>query len=728
MPARHDRSAIEPVIPRESDLTLVKLLIKLDLLKPPFLQQKHIFSEFAPIAHFGHLGIFDEGEAIGKVAAHLKTERFEPSDGDQDRIAKLLESEPFSEIPLIIWRRCRAIPVAVSSSEVTVAIANPLDLESIRSLEQSLNRRVRAVVGRETEIIALISRTVELKDALDFNEFLQESAQSTASPTGPSGPESSITAEDISAPTVVRLVNKIFAGAILKGASDLHVTPEQKVVRVRIRIDGIMRDLMEVPAGYSTAVVSRIKVLCGMDITERRHPQDGRLRLKTSQGVRDLRVSTVPTIHGENLVARILATDFSRLDLDALGMQPVLLERFKKVLRSSSQIHLICGPTGSGKTSTLYAALMHLKDGTQNIVTIEDPIENRVSGITQIQVSEKIGLTFPKALRSVLRQDPDVIMVGEIRDADTAATAVQVAQTGHVVISTIHTNTAAGAVTRLRDLGVPSFMIASSLGSVLAQRLVRKLCKNCKGEAEPAERERLRRLLIPEQNAHGPVGCEICDYTGYRGRVGIFSYLEIGPELSAAIREEKGERVIEALALEQGFISLGESAAEIIASGTTSLSEVERVMGQLDTSAKGTLQNGAVAVQGEGQTGAICKRRILVADDDENVRMVYKLLLEQHMYEVEEATNGFEALEAIYRRPPSLLVLDLMMPKMNGLEALERLRQDPQTRNIPVLMLTAAATDENELNLLKHGADDFVSKTANSDIILARINRLLSSC
>jgi type II secretory ATPase GspE/PulE/Tfp pilus assembly ATPase PilB-like protein/ActR/RegA family two-component response regulator len=715
--------------------SLQKLLVRLELI--PENDQTKAFPENEPIKHYASHGLIDEDLAIKKVSENLKIQIHHFESADRLSFTKLLKTSPVSNIPLSFWQKIKAVPIVLWDNELLIAMANPLDVESIRRIEFDLQKIVRVVISREKEILAMLSDPSISPAGLDLGNLLSTSKapELKQGSIDVANLESNSLREDISTPTVVRLVNKILSGAIQKGASDVHITPDSGKLLVRIRVDGVMRNLLEVPETYKEIVVARIKVLCGMDITERRLPQDGRIRVKTSLGYRDLRISTVPTMHGENLVARILSSDLQSMDLANLGMPVLLQKEYEKIIASSSKVVLVTGPTGSGKTSTLYASLLRLRDGESNIITIEDPIEYRLERINQIQVNAKVDMTFAAALRSVLRQDPDVIMVGEVRDSETASTVMQVAQTGHMVLSTLHTNSAAAAVTRLRDLGVPLFLIASSLGAVLAQRLLRKLCPNCTVPLHGPSLERALKLGLNIEQLKCATGCDHCSSTGYSGRRAVYSLLTITSAVAAAIREGRGEDEFEALARENGFVTLEEAALELALNGVTSLNEVERVVGPLDIHPKNIYlpvkeniyaSNKQELVTTEDAQGVIPKRKILIVDDDENMRAIYQMVLEYEMFDVLEACDGFEALNLIYEKTPELIVLDLMMPKMSGIQMLEKLRADPRTNKIPVLVLTAASSDENEIELLKKGADDFVSKTARSEVIVARINRLLN--
>lgn len=724
----------EPAI-TQLNRALVRLLIRLKLVPDQKAETSVVLNEQRPIAYFAGLGFYKEEDAIAAVAAELGIPVLEQSEEMRQSVQETLQAPELRRLDAAVWRTICAMPVSIKSGILAVAMANPLDVEAVRKLQFDLQLKINVLIAAEKTIFNWLILKPDVTDGLDFRNLLQSSSapELVGEPATSQLFESNITKEDISEPTVIRLVNKIFAGAIKRQASDVHISPEQGRLVVRLRIDGIMRNFTDIPEAYKEAVIARIKVLCGMDISIKKAPQDGRLRLKTSLGSRDLRISTVPTIHGENLVARILASEVAALTYETLGIPASIIPRLERAVRSTSKVGLICGPTGSGKTSTLYAVLLTLRDGTSNIVTIEDPIEYRLQGINQIQVNQKSGVSFAGALRSVLRQDPDIIMLGEIRDSETATISLQAAQTGHFVLSTIHTNTAAAAITRLRDLAVPSYMIAASLGSVLAQRLVRRLCTFCSVSAGAEITERLEEMGARTDNLREPgSGCEHCNNTGYRGRIGVYSFIEVNKQVAAAIRDEKSEWEIEEIASASGFQTLEQSALSLVEQGITSLAEAERVMGVLDAascaarSPKETIIHDQPLSLSSSDENIIHKRKILVVDDDENIREIYKMILEYEMYEVAQAENGVDALNQIYQSPPEVILLDLMMPKMGGLETLEKLKCNPKTKNIPVLVLTAASNEENELELMKRGADDFISKTSKSEIIVARINRLIN--
>jgi general secretion pathway protein E len=375
---------------------------------------------------------------------------------------------------------------------------------------------------------------------------------------------------------IIRMINALLTQALREGASDIHIEPYVELSVVRFRIDGVMRDIVSPPRSVHAALVSRIKVMANLDIAEKRLPQDGRISLRLAGRTVDVRVSTLPAAQGERAVLRLLDKDNTRLDLPQLGMSEPMLKQLDGLIKQPHGIILVTGPTGSGKTTTLYAALSRL-DATQlNIMTVEDPIEYELTGIGQTQVNPRIDLTFARALRSILRQDPDVIMIGEIRDLETAQIAVQASLTGHLVLATLHTNDAASAVTRLADMGVEPFLLASSLLGVMAQRLVRRLCPACRTKDKIAKAELKRNQLPAVQSFHAP-GCPACAQTGYRGRTGIYELLFADESLRALIHERAGETAYRQHGQKQGMVTLREDGVRWLADGTTSVAELLRV-------------------------------------------------------------------------------------------------------------------------------------------------------
>ena len=387
--------------------------------------------------------------------------------------------------------------------------------------------------------------------------------------------------EEVDNAPIVLLVNKIIEQAVNERASDIHIEALEDSVRVRFRIDGVMQEMMRYEKELLNAIVARIKIISGMNISEKRAPQDGRMTQRFDRVEYDIRVSSLPTTFGEKIVMRLASKSALTRDKSELGFPEVEMRRFDHLVHQPHGIILVTGPTGSGKSTTLYTVLSELNEGSVNIVTVEDPVEADVDGINQVQVNEKAGLTFASALRSILRQDPDIIMIGEIRDEETASIAVKAAITGHLVVSTLHTNSAASTVTRLADMGVEPYLIADSTVGIIAQRLVRRLCPKCKRQRMITDEDK-RRLRIRGEGTQpiyepGGQGCAFCNGTGYRGRIGVYEIMTVSPEVRKVIAAGGGADEIQKVALSEGMTTLRIGAAKLVLQGVTSIAEVERI-------------------------------------------------------------------------------------------------------------------------------------------------------
>jgi type IV pilus assembly protein PilB len=470
-------------------------------------------------------------------------------------------------------KRYQAVPVSfVDKRTLLLAMADPSNVLAVDDVAIMTGYEVRVAVASPDAITDLISRMARLDDVVSGEAAIEEDDSSA---------EIVNLRETADDAPVVKLVNQIVAQAVELGASDVHLAPDGTEVRVRVRVDGILQDITTVPRRMAAGVVSRVKIMAELDISERRLPQDGRVGLTVDGRHVDLRVVTLPSVHGESIVMRILDKDSVVMKLEKLGMADEERERFEKAFNETHGAVLVTGPTGSGKSTTLYAALMALNTPEKNIITVEDPVEYELDGITQVQVSAKVGLTFATGLRAMVRADPDVIMVGEIRDRETAQIAVESALTGHLVLSTLHTNDAPSAITRLTEMGIEPFLVASAIDCVLAQRLARMLCANCKQRTiVPAEvlRENGYKVLV-DLEAYEPVGCRRCSNSGYRGRLGIYEVMSLTSEVRRLALERRSADEIREVAVREGMRRLREDGLEKVRQGLTSVAEIARVIG-----------------------------------------------------------------------------------------------------------------------------------------------------
>ncbi|GAV22966.1 type II secretion system protein E [Carboxydothermus pertinax] len=480
-------------------------------------------------------------------------------------------------IPESLIKRHKVIPLKREGNRLTVAMADPLNVVAIDDLRLATNLDIVPVIASEKEIDAVINRFF---GAIDLNETIKDIEKV-------SGEEPEVLKNEeveevlVDEAPVVRVVNSLLLQAVNQRASDIHIEPFEDMVRVRFRVDGFLREIMTLPRAIRSSLTSRIKIMANMNITEKRLPQDGRIKIKVANRQVDMRVATTPTLFGEKVVIRLLDQENALLTLDKLGLSNKNWERLNKILSLPYGMILIAGPTGSGKTTTLYAALNQIHDPSKNIITIEDPVEYVMPGVTQIQVNPKAGLTFAVGLRSILRLDPDIIMVGEIRDKETAEIGVKAANTGHLVLSTIHTNDAVSTVGRLVEMGIEPYMVAASLLGVVAQRLVRKLCQDCKVPTDIGPDDPAYHALNLGQGepvtVYRPVGCPACEHTGYKGRVGIHEVLINSKKVRNLIVNGGSYDDMLRVAREEGMVLMLEDGKEKVLAGITSPEEIIRV-------------------------------------------------------------------------------------------------------------------------------------------------------
>ena len=495
-----------------------------------------------------------------------------------------------SAVPKNIAKQYGVVPVQIVRDEIYLAMSDPLNFYAIEEVKKSARKKVVPMVARSSSVEYAIQVLYGNEGAAKAIEEMK--MESAASANGDSvTPATAFTTNVIgddsvsNAPTI-RLVNSIIERAVDERASDIHIEPREEDLYVRMRIDGLMREILTVPKDLQNSVISRIKVISGLDISEKRVPQDGRFNVHARGKDIDLRVSTLPTVYGEKIVARLLDKSDGRVTKEKVGLTGRDEEIFDKMMKWHSGVILLVGPTGSGKTTTMYAMINELNKPEVNLVTLEDPVEYNVDGVNQVQINEKTGMTFAAGLRAILRQDPDIVAVGEIRDGETAEIAMRAAITGRLVLSTIHTNDAVGTIERLQDIGVEPYLTASALRGIISQRLVRRICPHCKTAYDPSieELEDLRLPKRPGMKFYRGTGCPECFNTGYRGRAAIFEILPMNQAVREMISEKERRSVIEEKlkSADSGFVSMRENAIRMMLEGVTTVEEVMRVTNEED--------------------------------------------------------------------------------------------------------------------------------------------------
>jgi len=700
-----------------------------------------------------------------------------------------IDQEVLRLIPQGLARKHGCIAYKRSSGTATkaimVAMANPNDIAAQQELAFATGSTILPAVATSTEIADAIAREYSSDQWVqDFLSLVDEGHMQIL--TDEEAPTDIRSATGAIAP-VVKLLNLIIQQGIREQASDIHIEPTHNHLQVRGRVQGLLKEFLHVPKWLQEPVISRLKILSNLDITDRRRPQDGRIKVIYEGNEIDLRVSTLPTQHGEKAVLRILGTG-TVPSTQALGLGREEIEILKRATDQPQGMILVTGPTGSGKTTTLYSVMNEKRAPSINIVTVEDPIEIQLPGINQVQVNTKAGLTFASSLRSILRQDPDVILVGEIRDLETAEIAIHASQTGHLVLSTLHTNSTVATITRLLDLGIDPYLASTSLNLIMAQRLVRELCEHCKEQYQPAPND-LERLHLG--NFTDPIyrskGCSKCDQTGYKGRIGLYEVLRITPAIRALIASKANEAELRKGASEGGTIPLIESAIQKIKNGQTSIEEVLRVV-QVDEedvprcpscraivetkfascpychfALRRNCSSCSIELKPEWTMCPYCSTpagdaprppkmldvsepatsnldssqvhaeltqpqpRILIVDDDPVMREMLLgslSLLETHP-EVREAVNGALGLESALEWKPDLVITDVDMPLMNGFELCKGLRSDVSTAFTPILMLTVNRDELNRTKGYMVGTDDYMGKPFSVPELNLRVSRLL---
>ncbi|MFI5366491.1 MAG: ATPase, T2SS/T4P/T4SS family, partial [Candidatus Binatia bacterium] len=695
-----------------------------------------------------------------------------------------LDSEVTRAVKEGIATKYEVVPLRLEEHTVEVATANPLDLDALRAVEFALGRRAQVAVATRQEIREALTHAYRLEESLEqFLKTVPASEPLTVAELKENDSDLRSVARDAELPPVVRLADLIMIEGVKSAASDIHLEPCADGVAIRFRIDGILEERFRFPKWVQNPLIARFKILAKLDITERRVPQDGRIQVRYKDGAIDMRVSSLPAQHGEKITLRILDATRGVKALDQLGLSLADLQRVRDAASRPEGLILVTGPTGSGKTTTLYALIREIFSPALNIVTIENPIEYQIAGITQVEINVKQGLTFASVLRSTLRQDPDVILVGEIRDQETAEIALQAAQTGHLVLSTLHTNDAAATVARLLDLDIEPYVLASSLNLIIAQRLVRKICPACSAPYQPPdESRRLLRLDDYRHEFRRGLGCPQCRQTGYDGRTGVYEVLPISPAIAQLIETKSSESAVRQQARTEGCTTLLEDALTKVGDGATTPEEVLRVVQVSENTPRcpacqhevedqfsvcphcssvlratcnscgqtlnavwvtcprcgakvGAEEPGVIAAPpapaeptpSSPPSRPVRTHKALVVDDDPDLRRIVRITLERSDLglTVITAQDGLEALALVDIERPDVVILDLSMPGIDGYDVCRRLRANPHTKLVPVLMLTAQDTSESITRGFREGTDDYVVKPFHREDLIARIRRMI---
>lgn len=624
-------------------------------------------------------------------------------------------------IPYEIANSYGVFPLYCAGDDLFLAMSNPVDIDVLTELKVLTNYNIKPVLARKSTVASYINEYYSSDNNL--YDLLKNKVEDTKIEiiSGQSQRQDGYDINNIStkknAP-VIRLINFILSNAVKSRASDVHIEPQGEYIEIRFRIDGELKEIAKLPGKLGSSLLARVKVMSNLDIAETKKAQDGRIKISAYNRDIDLRISIIPTFHGEKAVIRLLDPREAKIDINTLGMSDKDIDNFKECLSFPQGMILSTGPTGSGKTSTLYAALEFIKDSSKNIITIEDPIEYLIDGINQIQVNPIKNITFSEGLRSILRQDPNIILVGEIRDEETADIAFRASLTGHLVFSTLHTNSAVASIDRILDLGIDAHILSSSMLLIVAQRLVRCICENCKSEYTPEERI-LKEFdpFIKKYNIdkfyHGN-GCLKCNNTGFLGRTGLFEMLRFNDVIKdMVINRAKTDSILKE-ARDQGLTTLFESGIEMIQKQITTFEEVRRVV---DVSKE--------VVDAHEQRKRSEKIKILAADDEEFILRLIETRLTKAGYEVIKALDGEEAYNLALKEKPDLAIVDIMMPKLDGFGLTKKLKSNLETAFIPIMMLTALKDLDSEVKGIDVGADDYMTKPFDGTRLLARVNMLL---
>ena len=724
---------ITPATPEKSSkktLRLGEYLVMIGLIDKETLN-KALMAQKSSKKKLGEI-LMDMGVADDVIIAKALAVRLKLPYGRIDNVK--IPDKIIALIPPELAQKHSIMPLKMNGNRLLVAMANPLDLYALEDLRFYTQLPIDRAVVPASDIDVTIEKYYP-RPNLEMNLGLEFGAEEDDLEVVERKKEKETPIRELQdlgdLPPIVKFVNSVISDAIKLKASDIHIEPQEKSLVVRYRVDGIMREIMRADRNIHAAVASRIKIMSNLDIAIKRKPQDGKAQVKQGGKIFDLRVSSLPTSYGEKVTIRILNPATAQLNPEDLGFSDKDLKTLNRAIHMPQGIILVTGPTGSGKSSTLYACLNKLNSPEVNIITVEDPVEFDVAGINQVQINPSAGITFAKGLRSILRQDPDIVMVGEIRDQETAVTAFQAAQTGHLVFSTLHTNDAPSAVVRLMDLGIDPFMVSSALIAILGQRLVRKICTSCKAPHNlPLEQlEEIRPYIGNQKDVvfWKGTGCESCQHTGYSGRIGLFEMLTLTPALKEIVSGGLSSEKLKKAAQTEGFQVMSFDGIQKALQGLTTIDEVFRVAPpEIASDSHATaMDTPAKEEENKCTLTTACPTKILVVDDNLVVLKLLRHLLESEDYLVITAENGVEALSLATMENPDIIVTDYEMPEMDGVMLIKKLKGQTATRSIPIMMLTARDEEESELEGLDAGADDYLTKPIARKRFLARVALLL---
>lgn len=642
--------------------------------------------------------------------------------------AKYSESIDIAKIsdilPANFLRERNILPISTENGKIELGISNPFDINTVKDIEFITGMDVSVHLLKERVIKDILDKFLPAND-IEVDDIQEETIE-ILSDKAANDKIRNVDLKNLAyQPPIIRLVNIILIEAIRKGVTDVHIEPQKDFLLVRFRLDGHLQTYAKLSAKLAQSIISRIKVIAKMDIAERRKPQDGSLSLIVETKEVDLRINTIPSLYGEKCVIRLLDKSKFDISLSNLGYGENASAKLKQMTSKPYGIIFVCGPTGSGKTTTLYSLLKEVKTTEKNIITVEDPIEYKIESITQVQINEKGGVDFPSALRAILRQDPDVILIGEIRDNETAKIAVQAALTGHLVLSTIHTNDALSVFSRLTSMGISPNLVADSVIGIVAQRLVRKVCPYC-SDIVSADNKLIEQsgLITHGFEQVKAKGCSKCSGTGYHGRTVVYEMIDVDEHLKEMILEEKDKQSMFRYLTDKGFEPMSVTAMNKVLNCSTTLEEISGAVNLTGLRIEDERVIWPPVTKSSKQKNETGNQRILIVDDSKTVRMMLKPVLESEGFDIAEAEDGYDCLQYLKTNKADLIIMDLMMPRMNGFEALKTIRETEGISSIPVMMLTTKSELENELKGFDLGVDEFLPKPIMPDKLIARIKRM----